>query len=93
MRQLYGTLVAALFLEVARQSLDAVNIALFLYNFIQHLRVLHRADGERRREIVGPDLCGCLRRRSKTHCKAEETGKADERADEAHAAERGGGWW
>ena len=48
MRQLYGTLVAAFFLEVARQPLDAVNIALFLHDFVQYLSVLHWADGERR---------------------------------------------
>ncbi len=56
MRQLYGTLVTAFFLEIARQPLDAVNIALFLHNLVQHLRVFHRANRERRREVVAVQL-------------------------------------
>ena len=60
MRKLDGTLVAALFLEVAGESLDAVYVALFLHDFVEYLCVLHRADGERRREVVAVQFFGEL---------------------------------
>ncbi len=58
MRELDGTLVTALLLEIAWEPLDAVNVALFLYDLVEHLGVLHRAYGERRREVVAIQFLG-----------------------------------
>jgi len=69
-RQLYGTLVAALLLEVAWESLDAVNIALFLHHLVEHLCVFHRAYGERCREVVAVQFFREFRRFSKAQFKA-----------------------
>lgn len=51
-REFYGTLVAALALEVAGKRLDAVDFALFLGDHVQHLLVLLGADGERGGKVV-----------------------------------------
>ena len=69
-RQLYGTLVAALLLEVAWESLDAVDVTLFLHHLVEHLCVFHRAYGERCREVVAVQFFREFRRFSKAQFKA-----------------------
>ena len=66
-RQLYGTLVTALLLEIAREAFDAVDVTLFLHDLVEHLGVLHRAYGERCREIVAVQFF----RESRRFCKAQ----------------------
>ena len=56
--KLYGTLVAALLLEIAREPLDSEDVALLLCHFVEHLGVFHGADGERGGEVFGAQFLG-----------------------------------
>jgi len=57
-RKLDGTLVTTFFLEVGGQALDSINVTLFLHDFIKHLRIFHRTDGERCCKVVAIQFFG-----------------------------------